>query len=98
MKSTTYSELRNLLLVVSFNQSTGENGQDIQPIVIEAKCEAITPEGAIRNVSTKLNVGTVQATKLTNKEIHTKVKAFNVPLANLFKDIMLEALDEDVSV
>ncbi len=97
-KSTNYSELRNLLLVISFNQPTGEHGQEIQPVVIEARTEAVTDEGAVRNVSTKLNIGAVQSTKLTNQEIYTKVKAFNVPLANLLKDAILEALNENVSI
>jgi hypothetical protein len=97
-RTTNYSELRNLLLVVSFNQPTGEHGLDIQPVQVEARCEAVTTEGAVRNVSTKLNVGAVQDTKLTNKEIYTRVKAFNTPLANLLKDAILEALNEDISV
>ena len=109
MKATNYSKINNLLLVVSFNQPT-DNPLDTQPIKIEARVEAITDEGAVRNVSKTLNVGAVrnvsktlnvgavQNTKLTNKEIYTKVKAFNAPLANLLKSAILEALNEDVSI
>jgi len=96
VKQTNYSKLKNLLLVVSFNQPSGENGQKVQPIVIEARCNALTDEGAVRNVSTKLNVGVEQTIKLTNKEIYTKVKAFNSQLGALLKDLVLDALDEDV--
>jgi hypothetical protein len=56
-KATNYSELRNLLLVVSFNQPTGEHGQDIQPVVIEARTEAVTVEGACLNVRNLVNIG-----------------------------------------
>jgi len=98
-KATNYSDIRNLQLVVSFNQPVmGENGHEFYPMVVEARADAITTEGAVRNVTKKLEVGAAVDEKLTNKEIYTKVKAFNTPLANLLKSAVLEALDDDVSV
>ena len=96
-KNTQYTETRNLILVISFNQPAGEMGTKYQPVVIEARCEAWTPEGAVRNVSKRLDVGTVVDTPLTNKQIYTKVSAVSPQLAGVLKDAIIEALNVDPS-
>ena len=96
-KNTTYSELRNTLLVISFNQPTGEHGQDIQPVVIEARTEAATVEGAIRNVTNTVKVGEVVTEKLTNEEIYKTVYGISPVLAKALEGVLLDAVAEDVS-
>lgn len=96
-KVTNYSELRNTLLVISFNQPTGEMGQQIQPVVIEARTESITTEGAVRNVTNTLNIGTPVEVKLTNEEIFKTVYSLNPVLAKALEGVLLEAVAEDVS-
>lgn len=97
MKSTQYSELRNTLLVISFNQPTGEMGREIQPVVIEARTEAITPEGAVRNVTNKVNIGETINTKLTNEELYKTVYGISEVLAEALKGVLLDAVEEDMS-
>ena len=70
MKQTNYTELKNLLLVVSFNQPTGERGQEIQPVIIEARAESLTAEGAVLNVKNEVRIGEATIEKLTNEEIY----------------------------
>lgn len=98
--ATSYGEIRNPLIVISFNQPAGENGQQYQPAVIETRCEAITTEGAVRNVVSKTNVGQVSDTKISLKQIYTAMNKATVGalLANTFKEAMLEALSEDVTL
>ena len=95
-KDTQYTEIRNLLLVVSFNQPLPEEVK-YQPVVIEARCEARTPEGAVRNVSKRLDVGTVVDTPLTDKQIYTRISAVSPQLAGVLKDAIIEALNVDPS-
>jgi hypothetical protein len=96
-KNTSYSELRNLLLVVSFNQPTGEMGQDIQPVVIEARAESLTLEGAVRNVVNKVNIGEPVTEKLTNEEIYKHVYGISPVLAKALEGVLLDGIEEDVS-
>ena len=95
-KNTKYSELRNLLLVVSFNQPT-ENPVEIQPVVVEARCEAITDEGAVRNVINTVNIGEVVTEKLTNEELFKTVYGISPVLAKALEGVLLEGISEDVS-
>ena len=97
MKSTNYSELRNLLLVVSFNQPTGEHGQKIQPVVIEARVEAITTEGAVRNVTSKVEIGEPVTEKLTNEEIYKTVYSISPVLAKALEGVLMDGVSEDMS-
>lgn len=96
-KQTQYSELRNTLLVISFNQPTGQNGQDIQPVVIEARTEAYTDEGACRNVRNIVNIGEVVQTKLTNEELYKTVYGISEVLAEALKGVLFEAVSEDMA-
>jgi len=96
-KDTQYTAIRNLILVVSFNQPGGEMGRQIQPVVVECRAEAWTPEGAVRNVSKRLDVGTVVDTPLTDKQIYTKISAVSPQLAGVLKDAIIEALNVDPS-
>lgn len=96
-KQTEYSELRNLLLVVSFNQPTGEHGQEIQPVVIEARAESLTLEGAVRNVVNKVDIGKPVAVKLTNEELYKTVYGISPVLAKALEGVLLDGIEEDVS-
>ncbi len=96
-KQTNYSELRNTLLVISFNQPTGEHGQDIQPVVIEARTEAITPELAVRNVTNTVKIGEPVQTKLTNEELFKTVYGISPVLAEALKGVLFEAIEEDMT-
>ena len=97
MKTTNYLDIRNLLLVVSFNQPTGDHGELIQPVVIEARCEAITDEMAVRNVVNTVNIGAVVQTKLTNEEIFKTVFGISPVLAKALEGVLLDAVAENVS-
>lgn len=98
-RTTNYSNIRNLLLIVSFNQPA-ENGTKYQPAVIEARCEAITDEGAVRSVVNTVGVGAVTQTPLTLKQIYNQVNKTTVGalLAGALKDCLLDAINTDPSV
>lgn len=96
MKSTTYSEMRNQLLVISFNQPTGEHGQEIQPIVIEARAESVTSEGAVLNVREQQPIGEPTDTKLTSEELYKTLYSVSPILAEMFNRLTVSAVDEDV--
>jgi hypothetical protein len=96
-KQTEYSELRNTLLVISFNQRTGANGQDIQPVVIEARTEAITPEGAVRNVKNQVNIGEIVQEPLNNEELYKLVFGLSPVLAKALEGVLLDSIEEDMS-
>ena len=97
MKQTNYSELRNLLLVVSFNQPAGEIGTKVQPIVIEAHGEAWTPENAVRNVINRVNIGKVIDTELTEEELYKAVYGLSPVLAEVLQGVLMEGVAKDVS-
>jgi hypothetical protein len=97
MKQTNYNELRNLLLVVSFNQPTGQNGQEIQPVVIEARCESITTEGAVLNVKNEVKIGDVVQTPLTHEELFKTVYGISPVLAKALEGVLFEGIAQDVS-
>lgn len=97
MKTTHYSKLNNLLLIVSFNQSTGDHGQDIQPIVVEARGESVTTEGAVLNVKSEVKIGDVVSEPLTNEEIYKTVYGVSEVLAEALKGVLLDGVNEDVS-
>lgn len=98
-KATVYDTITNPLIVISFNQPTmADAGMTYQPIKVEARLEARTTEGAVRNVTSTLNVGAVVQTPLTNSQIYTTLKAINTPLANLLKTAYTEAISIDISV
>lgn len=94
-KSTNYSELRNLLLVVSFNQI--RNQGSIQPVVINARAEALTTEGAVRNVNTELKIGYPVEIPLTNEEIYKQVYGISKVLAEALKGVLLEGINQDAT-
>ena len=96
-KQTSYRELRNLLIVVSFNQPTGEMGREIQPVVIEARTEAVTDEGAVRNVINKVEIGEPVETKLTNEEIYKTVFGISEVLAKALEGVLMDGISQDVS-
>ena len=95
-KNTQYEEIKNLMLVVNFNQLDSEG--KYQPVRIEARADVETTEhkGSC-GVNKILNIGSPVNNPLTNKEIYTKVKAFNSQLGTLIKDLVLDALDEDLN-
>ncbi len=95
MKNTNYSELKNLSLAIRFNQSKHQDG--FQPVEIEARADALTTEGAIRNVSSRFNIGDVVETPLTNEEIYKQVYGISKVLATALKEVLLEGIDQDVS-
>lgn len=97
-RTTSYDNVRNIHLVVSFNQPAG-NSVDLIPAVIEARCEAITPEGAVRNVVNKVEVGNVIQTPLTLKQIYNQVNKTTVGglLAGALKDAILDAINVDAT-
>ena len=100
-KQTQYEEVKNLMLVVSFNKeernlSTGMI--EYVPVFIEARGDAITTEGGNAQFSKELKLGDLSETKLTNKQIYTKVNNFNSQLGALLKDLVLDVLNEDVSI
>lgn len=96
-KPTNYSELRNLLLVISFNQPTGEMGQQIQPVVIEARAEALTTENAVLNVKNEVKIGATVAEKLTNEELFKTVYGISEVLAKALEGVLLDGIAQDVS-
>ena len=96
-KPTNYSELRNLRVLVNFNQPAGYDGHSFQPVVIEAMAEAWTPEGAVRNVSNTLNLGEVSQALLTSEEIYKQVYGISEVLAEALKGVLLEGIAQDVS-
>jgi hypothetical protein len=97
-KQTNYNELKNTLIVISFNQPTGEHGQDIQPIQIEARTEPLTDEGAVRNVRNIVNIGEPVQVKLTNEEIYKQVFGISEVLAKALEGVLLDAVDSDMTV
>ena len=96
-KNTQYTETRNLILVVSFNQPEGEMGRKYQPVVVECRAEAWTPEGAVRNVVNRMKIGEVTDTPLTNEEVYKAVYALSPVLAEVLKGTLLEGVSEDMS-
>lgn len=88
------------MIVVNFNQPAGEYGQKYQPAVVEVRCEALTDEGAVRNVSSKVNIGSVIDAPLTLKQIYAQVNKTTVGgiLAGALKAALLDAIQEDASV
>jgi hypothetical protein len=99
-KQTQYDDVKNILLVVRFNEPAGEAGQKYQPVIIEARCEALTTEGAVRNVVSKTLIGAVQDAPLTLRQIYINVNKTTVGglLANILKEAILDALNIDPSV
>ena len=102
-KSTQYETIRNLMVVIGFNFLEQEK-RKLYPIRVEARGVAITSEGAQVKVSEIKNIGTPRNTlkgdvqAFTNKEIYEKVNELSPQLGKLVKDLVLDALDEDVSV
>ena len=99
-KDTEYNKINNLMLVVSFNQRDldSEDPSKLQPVRIEARADVKTAEGASMRTTKILNIGTPVKKPLTNKQIYTKISGFNSQLGILVKDLVLKALNEDVSV
>lgn len=96
MKLTNYSELKNIKIVISFNQSAGYSGE-IQPMTIEALAEAWTPEDAVRNISSKLDIGEIANQKISNEEIYKYTVGISEIVAEVLKNILNEGISEDVT-
>ena len=105
MKSTSYSEVKNLMIVITFNHPTTvlENGVTVnkyQPVVVEVRTDALTVEGACRGVIGRQNIGNPTINPLTLKQIYTQVNKTTVGgiLAGVLKTAVQEAIADDVSV
>lgn len=101
MKATNYTDVKNLMIVINFNQPIEVDGvQKIQPVVVDVRGEATTPENAIRHISAKSNVGNPVDTALTGKQIYNAINktGTGATLANILKTAYIEAINEDVSV
>jgi len=96
-KQTTYSELRNVLVVVSFNQPAGMMGDMYQPVVIEARGGAITTEGAVRNMVNRVKIGEISDSPIINEELYKATYALSPVLAEALKGVLLDGVNEDMS-
>lgn len=92
-RTTTYSDIKNLIIVVSFNRPAGEHGQQIRPVVV-------ADEGAVRNITSTSEIGALQDAPLTLKQIYTNINKSTVGpiLAEVLKTAVLEAISTDVTV
>jgi len=99
-KSTQYNEVRNIILVVKFNEPSLDVGFKYQPVTIEAHCEALTTEKAVRNVINRVLIGTITDTPITLKQIYNNMNKTTVGgiLADVLKGALLDALDVDPSI
>jgi hypothetical protein len=96
MKNTSYSEMKNQLLVISFNQPVTVDAKEMfQPILIESRGEAWTPEGAVYNVNERQPIGDVTDTKLTSEEIYKLLYSISPVLAEMFNRLNISAVDDD---
>lgn len=99
-KTTQYSEVRNVLIVIGFNEpvNIGET-KKYQPVVINTRMDAITTEGAVRGVSGIVNIGEPVDVPLSGRQVYSALNKTQTGsiLANALKETYLEAIDEDVT-
>ena len=109
-KPTNYTEIKNLLIVLSFNQpiqvevevpensiNTHQSVTKYQPIVINTRADVLTVEGAQMGLSENQNVGEPSDVQLTHEQLYAQLYALSPVLAAGKAAILLEGIDQDVS-
>ena len=99
-KPTTYSTVKNPMIIITFNQPGGIDGIQFIPAVIEVRMDATTTEGAIRGIVNRVELGNITATPLTNVQIYTQVNKSTTGalISGILKTAFIDALNEDPSV
>lgn len=95
-KTISYDRLENPQVVIFFNVKKNINGVNKYiPIYIQMGGTAISSDGLTgRNVRVEREVGGQLDAPKTNKEIYNMLPN---PVNQIFKDMFLEAISEDVS-
>lgn len=106
MIATNYTKIKNLMLVINFNQPTQvtETVDDVettvqkfQPIVIQARADTLTDENAVRGIVKELNIGEPVAEELTNEELYKAVYGISEVLAKALEGVLMDGIAEDLS-
>lgn len=101
-KTINYDSIEHLKMTLDmpFNAGADENGDpQWYPARVTVSCDALSAEGDRRTVNETFTLGTVSQTEYTKKQIYNLLNtAQSGPLlASNLKDVITEALNEDVS-
>ncbi len=94
-KATTYSILTPLLQI-TFN-SVQPDGR-YYPVEVQAVGKARTADGGQRDIVIKRYLGNLRAQPMTLREIYTLLNANSPPLASILRELVTEALSEDITI
>ena len=93
-KTTTYSTI-SPLLQITFN-SVQADGR-YYPVEVQAVGNALTADGGKRDIVIKRYLGNLRAQPLTLREIYTLLNANSPPLASILRELVTEALSEEIA-
>lgn len=100
-KNTQYTDTKNEMVVITFNrEKQTEQGTKYIPAVVEVRVDAITSEGASYGVKKEVEVGTLQDTPLTLKQIYNAVNktTTGATISGVIKQAFIEAVATDPSI
>ncbi len=105
-KDITFRSMQMFGGRIKFNHevktATSDPGEDdlteFYPVAIQFYCTALGNGSANRRIEDTITLGSKRETEYTPNEIYTKVKnVMGQDIADVIKDLYIEALNEDIS-